>query len=416
MRTIEKVVIIGNGAMGSGAAAIFASTGLQTVILARTYAKAEAGKARAEQLAKRSLPITCQTFADLDAVVRDADFVLEAVAEDAETKRGVFAAIDRTHAQAIVASVTSGLSIAGMCEGRSPGFRARFLGVHLFNPPTHIVGCELIAHAETAADTIAAVKDLLARTGREVVECADTPGFAGNRIGFRVLNEVAQLAEEHGVAFMDSLLGAHTGRALAPLATIDLVGWDVHKAIVDHLHHHTGDRAFALPAYVQRGIDRGHLGRKTRDKGGFFRLDADKRQHVLDPITGSYLPRTDVAPACALVDTMQAARGLDAMMDVLCTSEGREAEVLRRVLLGYISYGLGLVGEVVAEARDVDRIMGFGFNWAPPSMLVDAIGAARTAKLLERTDLPVPGSVARAARTGEKLCAEDRAKFFKLAA
>lgn len=416
MRTIEKVVIIGNGAMGAGAAAVFAAAGLQTVLLARTHEKAEAGKARAEQLAKQPLPITCATFYDLDTVVRDADFVLEAVAEDADLKRGMFAAIDRTRTDAIIASVTSGLSISGMCEGRSPGFRARFLGVHLFNPPTQIVGCELIAHAETSAETVAAVTELLARTGREVVACADTPGFAGNRIGFRVLNEVAQLAEQYGVAFMDSLLGSHTGRALPPLATIDLVGWDVHKAIVDHLYQHTGDPAFVLPAYMQRGIDRGHLGRKTRDKGGFFRLDADKRQHVLDPVTGEYQPRADVAASCALVDAMQAARGLDAMMEVLCTAEGREADVLRRVLLGYISYGLGLVGEVVAEARDVDRIMGFGFHWAPPSMLVDAIGAARTVALLQQANLPVPGPVAKAAQTGEKLCAVDRAKFFKLAA
>ena len=89
------------------------------------------------------------------------------------------------------------------------------------------------------------------------------------------------------------------------------------------------------------------------------------------------------------------------------------------MLLGYICYGLGLVGEVVAQARDIDRIMGFGFHWAPPSMLVDAIGAARTATLLDKEQLPVPAAVTNAAQSGAPLHVEpalDRARFFGLAA
>jgi len=419
MREISKVVILGaNGAMGSGSAAVFAGAGIPTVLVARTNEKAEAGKARAEQIAKRALPITCASYDELGEAVRDADFILEAVAEDMETKRGLFAMLERAHTTAIVASVSSGLSIAGMCHDRSPAFRARFLGAHLFNPPTQIVGCELIPHAGTDPDVTATVDALLTRVGREVVRCADTPAFAGNRLGFKVLNEVAQLAEQHGVAFMDQLLGPHTGRALAPLATIDLVGWDVHKAIVDHLYEHTGDESFKLPAYMQRGIDLGHLGRKTRDKGGFFKMDKDKRQYVLDPKTFEYHPRAEVAPVNAFVEKMQAAGGLDQMMDLVCTSPALEAELLRRVFLGYISYGLGLVGTVVAQSRDVDRIMGFGFAWAPPSMLVDAIGPARTATLLDKHELPVPAAVTSAAQSGIPLHVEanlDRARFFKAA-
>jgi len=421
MTSIRKVVVLGgNGVMGAGAGALFAGVGLSTVLLARTIEKAEIGKARAEKLAKRELPITCGTYDDLAQNLRDADFVLESVAEDLETKRGMFAAVDRVANHAIVATVSSGLSIAAMCEGRSTQFRSHFLGVHLFNPPTAITGCELIAHRETASDVIASVRELLTTCGRQVVECADTPGFAGNRLGFRVLNEVAQLADQHGVAFMDSLLGTHTGRALPPLATIDLVGWDVHKAIVDHLHTQTGDAAFALPSYVQRGIDRGHLGRKTRDKGGFYRIDAEKRQFVLDPASGDYRPRAEVAPAGKLVERMQAAAKTGdyaSGLEILCTTDGLEAQILRRVLLGYISYGLGLVGEVVAAPRDIDRIMGYGFNWAPPSVLVDALGAARTIALLDEAGLAVPPAIIAAARANVAMFAEpfDSARFFAAA-
>ncbi|MEO6773876.1 MAG: 3-hydroxyacyl-CoA dehydrogenase family protein [Kofleriaceae bacterium] len=420
MRTIDQVVILGaNGAMGSGSAAVFAGAGIPTVMVARTAAKAELGKGRAEQLAKRALPITCASYDELGDAVRDADFILEAVAEDLATKRDLFALLERSPTIGIVASVSSGLSIAAMCEGRSPAFRERFLGAHLFNPPTAIVGCELIPHAGTDAEVVATVEALLVRVGREVVRCSDTPGFAGNRVGFKVLNEVAQLAEQHGVAFMDQLLGPHTGRALAPLATIDLVGWDVHKAIVDHLHAHTQDPAFVLPAYMQRGIDRGHLGRKTRDRGGFFRLDKDKRQFVLAPATGDYHLRAEVTAAHAFGERLQAETTLEARMELVCTSTAMEAALLRRILLGYLSYGLGLVGEVVAHARDIDRIMGFGFHWAPPSMLVDAIGAARTVTLLDQHQLPVPPVVASAAQSGAPLHVEpalDRARFFGLAA
>lgn len=436
MRSIRKVVVLGaNGAMGSGSGAVFAAAGIPTVFLARTVEEADAGRARADQLTKGTIApglVSCGSYEqDLAGALAGADLVLEAVSEDLAVKREVFAQIDRLRTQdTIVATVSSGLSIAEMCADRSASFRANFLGVHLFNPPTIIVGCELIPHAGTDPGVVAVVRDFLTNVcDREVVECADTPAFAGNRLGFKVLNEVAQLAEEHGVAFMDQLVGPHTGRALPPLATIDLVGWDVHKAIVDNLYARTHDTCratFVLPAYMQRMIDRGHLGRKTRDKGGFFRVEgkgADAKHFVLQPATGEYRPLAECMPAMpAFVEQMKAAirSGRHAgAMEVLCTAEGREADLLRRVLLGYISYGLGLVGEVVARPRDIDRIMGFGFNWAPPSVLVDAIGPSRTITMLERAQLPVPRSVVEAAAHHRAMFNEpsvDSARFFVIAA
>jgi 3-hydroxyacyl-CoA dehydrogenase len=432
MRPIRKIVVLGaNGAMGSGSGAVFASAGIPTVFLARSLEKAEAGRARAEQLSKGKVApksIAVGTYdSDLTRVVAEADLIFEAVAEEIQIKKQVFALIDRVRSPgSIVATVSSGLSIAAMCEGRSDDFKRHFLGVHLFNPPTIIAGTEIIPHAETDREVVERMRQVLEATfGRVVVECADTPAFAGNRIGFKLLNEVAQLAEEHGVAYMDQLVGAHTGRALAPLATIDLVGWDVHKAIVDNLHANTRDEAhavFALPAYMARGIERGHLGRKTKDKGGFFRMEGkgpDAVHYVLEPKTGDYKLLNDVKPPMpAFIERMKAAiksgKHPDAF-EVLCSSKGKDAQLLRRVMLGYISYALGRVGEVVKQARDVDRIMGFGFNWAPPSVLVDAIGATRTISLLEHEKLPVPAVVSAAAASGTRLFDEpsvDSGKFF----
>jgi 3-hydroxyacyl-CoA dehydrogenase len=428
MKPISRVVVLGaNGAMGSGAAAMFARAGVPTTLLARTADKAEAGRARAQQLAKGGpcAPIDIGTYeADLATSVGEADLVFEAIVEDAATKHDMFAAIERIRApDTVIATVSSGLSIAALGADLGHAFRRHFLGIHLFNPPTVLPACELIPSADTDPDVVGAVRDLLVATlERVVVDSADTPAFAGNRVGFKVLNEIAQLAEHHGVARMDRLFGAHTGRALPPLATIDLVGWDVHKAIVDNLWRNTSDHAhacFALPAYIDSGIAAGRLGRKTRDRGGFFRVEGKgptARQFVLDPATGAHEPLAD-APLPPVVELMVAAlqtgRHGDAL-DAMCGAPGEDAELLRRVMLGYISYGLGLVGEVVERASDIDRIMGFGFNWAPPGMLVDAIGATRVLDLLDDAKLPVPVVVVDHARTGAPLwMGAEPARFFR---
>lgn len=428
---IKKVVILGaNGAMGAGSGEIFAAEGIETVFLARDLDRAAKGRARAESMAKAdaiSKHIQLGTYErDLPAACATADLIFECVSEDLALKNQFFDLIEKhRRPDSIVATVSSGLSIAAMVAGRSDSFRRHFLGLHLFNPPNVIVGCEVIPHGETDPALTAFVLDFLERRlGRKVIETADLPAFAGNRIGFKVLNECAQLAEEHGVLYVDLLVGPHTGRAMAPLATVDFVGWDVHKAIVDNLYANTRDEAheaFKLPAYMQRLIDKGHLGNKTADKGGFTRREkkADKTVDVfvLDPRTGEY--RKAEKPAVPeLVKRMRELHRLgryrDAMRAMLEAS-GNEAELMRKVVLGYLSYGLGRVGEVVKAPRDVDRIMGFGFNWAPPGVLVDVMGAKNVLAALEKARLPVPKALVTHAETGKRMFTEphaDLGRFF----
>lgn len=404
---VRKVAVLGaNGVMGSGSGELFAAHGIPTFLLARDHEKAREGLDRAVALAKSEKladVIRLGTYdRDLPGAVGEADLILESLAEDLTLKRRFFATVDRHRRPgSIVATVSSGLSIAAMAEGRSEDFRRNFLGIHLFNPPNVITGCEVVAHAETSPEVVEFVVRLLERhLGRKVVRTADLPAFAGNRVGFKVLNEVAQLAAEHGVAFVDMLVGPHTGRAMAPLVTTDLVGWDVHRAIVDNLYRHTADEAhdcFAFPPYMVKLMDSGHLGDKTPGKGGFYRRvrDGGKTEvYVLDPARGEYRAAHDsLVDAPDFVPRMKrfhrAGRYREAMA-VLLEARGWEADLLRRVILGYVSYGLNRVGEVVKEARDVDRIMGFGFNWAPPSVLVDLMGVEKVVAALERAKLVVP--------------------------
>jgi len=414
----DKVVILGaSGVMGSTAAAVFAGAGYHVTMLARDLDKAgqalAAAKnaARAEAVAER---IALGAYeSDLARTAADSAIIFEALAEDLPLKREFFTRLDSCrHPDSIVATNSSGLSIAAMAEGLSDSFRRHFFGIHLYNPPQIIVGTELIPHSEADPALTAQLKQMLAkRLGRKVIVTRDLPAFVGNRVGFRVMNEAAQLAELHGVAFVDYVTGPHTGRAMAPLATVDLVGWDVHKAIVDNVHANcAADEVrehFRLPGYMAGGIREGRLGDKTAGKGGFYRRAAGRTVEVLDPKTGVYqpfIPPRQIEFVERMKSLNRVGRYRDAMA-VLARAVGPEADLARRFVLGYVSYALNRVGEVAETAADVDTIMSYGFNWAPPCAIVDLLGARETASLLGRYGLALPPVIEQAARTGARMFA-----------
>jgi 3-hydroxyacyl-CoA dehydrogenase len=408
-RRIEHVVVIGaNGAMGYGSGALFTTAVGKVTFLARSKDKADQGL-KAAINAVRSSTVgdkvdTGDYDKDFDAAVSKADLIFEAVTEDLDIKRRMFERIDKVRRpDSIVATVTSGLSINALAEGRSESFRKHFLGLHFFNPPNVIVGTELIVGKDTdpkLADFI----DVYAtkKLGRAMIRTADTAGFAGNRIGFKVLNEAAQLAEEHGPLLVDKLVGPYTGRALTPLATIDLVGFDIHRAIVDNIYKLAPDEVHAtlkLPSYMATLIEKGVLGNKT--KGGFFKVE-NKVKLVLDPRTLNYVPEAEVKlPDLSFIKTIAKlhhdGRYKEAMQ-AFVQAEGPYADIARKVVAGYISYSFHRVGEVTETIAGIDDIMGFGFNWAPPSVLVDTIGVKESVAMIEKAKLPVPKLLAEAAK------------------
>jgi len=417
-RKIERVTVLGaNGTMGYGSAALFTQAGAHVTFLARTKAKAEEGLGDAIRQV-RSPTVASQASVgdydhDLERAVGESDLVFEALTEDFAVKAAMFDRVDKHRRQdSIVATVTSGLSINQLCEGRSESFRRNFLGLHFFNPPNVIVGTELIASNETDPAVVDFV-DAYARVrlGREMVRTNDTPAFAGNRVGFKVLNEAAQLAEKLGPALVDRIIGPYTGRAMTPLATIDLVGWDIHRAIVDNVYENTNDEAHEtnrLPAYMDHLMERGVLGNKTGR--GFFYRDEEKKRHVLDPASGNYRPESDIElPSLDYIDAVAALYNEGRYkegMEIFLGADGEEAAIARKVIAGYISYAFHRVGEVTDTIDGIDRIMGMGFNWAPPSVLVDAMGAEAAVDMIEKAGLPVPGALQTAALTG------DPARFF----
>ncbi len=410
-RKIEHVAVLGaNGAMGYGSAALFTTAVPKVTFLARSKQKASEGL-KAAVNAVRSSTVASKAEVgdydkDFDAAVSKADLVFEAVTEDFDIKQKMFERIDRVRRpDSIVATVTSGLSINALAEGRSDSFRKNFIGLHFFNPPNVIVGTELIPGKDTDAKLV----DFLdvyctKRLGRVMIRTADTPGFAGNRVGFKVLNEAAQLAEEHGPLLVDRLVGPYTGRAMTPLATIDLVGWDIHRAIVDNIFKNSNDEVhptLKLPGYMAELIAKGTLGNKSG--GGFFKVE-NKVRLVLDPKSGAYKPEAEVKlPDLAYIKDVARlthdGRYKEAMK-AFVEAPGDWAALARKVVAGYISYAFNRVGEVTDTISGIDDIMGFGFNWAPPSVLVDTIGLKQTIGMIEAAKLPVPKLLESAAKSG----------------
>jgi len=411
-RKLERVVVLGaNGTMGYGSAALFTTAVPEVTLLARTKAKADEGLAAAiKQVRSPTVALRATTGDydhDLAKAVAGADLVFEALTEDFALKKEIFDRVEAARRpETIVATVTSGLSINALCAGRSDSFRKHFLGLHFFNPPNVIVGTELIAGRDTdpaLVDFIEAFATI--RLGREMVRAFDTPAFAGNRVGFKVMNEVAQLAGEIGPLLADKLVGPYTGRAMTPLATIDLVGWDIHRAIVDNVYANTDDEAHAtnrLPDFMAKGMAKGVLGNKSG--GGFFKKDGKKRL-VLDPASGDYRPEAEIAlPDLGYIAEV-AALHRDGRykegMAVFLRAKGEHAKRARKVIAGYVAYAFHRVGEVASSIDAIDRIMGLGFNAAPPSVLVDAFGVAGTVAMIEEAGLAVPAALVEAARTGK---------------
>src|SRR6185436_991833 len=123
---------------------------------------------------------------------------------------------------------------------------------------------------------------------------------------------------------------------------IDFVGWDVHKAIVDNLHAHTRDEAhaaFAMPPYMQALLDKGVLGDKSG--GGFFTKGA--------PFDGKAAELPEIARK---MSALHRVGRYQQALDAFAEAGGPDAELMRKVILGYLSYGLNRVGEVVESPTD----------------------------------------------------------------
>lgn len=275
--SIDKILIVGAGQMGSGIAQVMAQAGLAVTLWDVTQELVEKGLGRIEKALARNVQKGKLTgdeaaailgridgVATLDDKVADVDLAIEAVVEKLEVKSELFQRLDDLCPErTILASNTSSLPITTLAAvtGR-PG---KFVGMHFFNPVPVMGLVEVIKGLGTHDETIAEIDALVKRIGKTVVDATDMPGFCGNRIVIPMINE-AVFAFMEGVANVediDNVAKLGFNHPMGPLALSDLIGNDTVLSIMEVLHSSYGDSKFRPCPLLRKYVAAGWLGRKT---------------------------------------------------------------------------------------------------------------------------------------------------------
>lgn len=280
--TIQKLMVIGAGQMGSGIAQVAATAGLQVIvhdIKAEVVEKGfnlikknlsrdvEKGRKRYEEMDEIESRITLST--DL-ADARDVDVVVEAVIENMQIKSDIFRKLDEiSPPHAILASNTSSLPITEIAAvTKRPD---KVIGMHFMNPVPVMKLIEVIRGLATSDETYAIVEDLVKRMGKTAVEVHDFPGFVANRILLPMINEAIYCVYE-GVAApeaVDEIMKLGMNHPMGPLTLADFIGLDTCLSIMEVLHEGLGDSKYRPCPLLRKYVKAGWLGRKSGR--GFYR-------------------------------------------------------------------------------------------------------------------------------------------------
>lgn len=384
----KYITVVGaNGTMGANVSAIFAAFGNAKVyMVSRNKEKSQsavniAAKSVKAESIKDNLIVA--DYSMLSDCIKESDLVFESVAENLEVKIEVHSLISKyLKNDAVVCTGTSGLSISRLSECYPEDKRGRFFGVHMFNPPYQLTLCELTVSPYSNKSIYKELKEYLNNILlRTVAESKDLPAFLGNRIGFYVINEAMQYAENYqdygGIDYIDALLGPFTGRTMPPITTADFVGLDVHKAIVDNIYENTNDyvhKKFILPGYVQKLIDQKKLGRKSGE--GLYKLIKNEygEKHILvyDIKLGIYREEIEYNfPFAILMKKYLRDGDYNDAIRVLINNKSQEADICLRFLLRYIVYSLYTSEHVGYNLRVADDVMATGFTWCPPFAMME---------------------------------------------
>jgi 3-hydroxybutyryl-CoA dehydrogenase len=266
----EDVLVVGAGQMGGGIAQVVAASGRRVSLhdpfpgaIDRGLAAmrkslerlAEKGGAPADDVLARVTPV--------DDLV-EADLLIEAVVEDAQTKEDIFRRADSVLPEsAILASNTSSIPITSLAAVTQRP--ERVIGMHFFNPVPVLKLVEVIRAVQTSDETAAAIVQLARDLGKEPAEARDFPGFVSNRILMPFINEAAYALMD-GVAdaeAIDTIARLGFAHPMGPLALADLIGLDTCVSIMEVLHHGLGDPKYAPCPLLRQYVQAGRLGRKS---------------------------------------------------------------------------------------------------------------------------------------------------------
>jgi 3-hydroxybutyryl-CoA dehydrogenase len=276
--SMERIFVAGAGLMGHGIAQVHAAIGKRVTLYEPDIGRARAGRERIAANLERALAKGKIDSNDRDAIVgrilatdnldlvRSADLVVEAVFEDLEVKKALWASLDeRAPASTIFASNTSSISIDALARAVSPERREQFVGMHFFSPVPVMPLVELIRGSATTDATEAAIRELTGELDKKLIVSADRPGFIVNRILMPFLAEAMRTFEEGTGTAEDVDTGARVGlnHPMGPLELADFIGLDVCLNVMKVLHEGIGGDHFRPPEVLEKLVAEGHLGQKT---------------------------------------------------------------------------------------------------------------------------------------------------------
>ncbi|MDP9268122.1 MAG: 3-hydroxyacyl-CoA dehydrogenase NAD-binding domain-containing protein [Acidobacteriota bacterium] len=449
-KRIDKVAVLGAGTMGARIAAHLANAGVPCFLLdivppgtAPDAPKADRNKIVSAGLeaAKKSKPaafftaaaarlVTIGNFEDDLALLQQADWIIEAVAENLEIKRGLLKKVEAVRRPgAIITTNTSGLPVAKIAEGFSEDFRKSWFGTHFFNPPRYMRLLELITTPDSdpaAVEAVSRFGDV--RLGKGIVHAKDTPNFIANRIGtFSVLNVMRVMQElDLSIEDVDALTGTAVGwPKSATFRTIDLVGLDILGHVVANLTSVrvaadgqasgkatlSDERSdLAVPAFYQQMLERKLLGDKTG--GGFYKrvkgAPEGQDRLALDWKTLEYAPRKK--PKFPQLEMAKSIESLPERLKMLFSGDpakDKAAAFYWTTLSDLWTYAANRIPEISDTVVEIDRAMKLGFNWElGPFELWDAAGVPQTVARMKKEGKPVAANV-------EKLLAGGAASWYQ---
>jgi 3-hydroxyacyl-CoA dehydrogenase len=442
---IEKVAVLGAGTMGARIAALLADAGVPCFLLDIVPSElTPEEKARGLSLsdprvrnrivragldaALKARPaafftpadaarITIGNFGDNLAWCAEADWIIEAVAENLEIKRKL---LDRVAAVrrpgVIVTTNTSGLPIRLIAAGASAEFQEHWAGAHFFNPPRYMKLVELIPGPTTRPEVLDTLADFCDRTlGKGVVRAKDTPNFIANRIGTFAMLQAIRLMGQLGMTIEE--VDACTGPAIgwprsATFRTADIVGLDVLTHVVQNIYENVPDdesrEVYRISPIVEDMVRRGWLGEKS-GRGFYQRVKkgGDNEILTLDPEKMEYRPR-----AKARFASLEAVRGIESLPERLRALldpviAGQPGDKAQQFIWGVYSetclYAARRIPEISDSIADVDHAMRWGFAWElGPFELWDVLGVERMVQRFRQEKRELPPLVTRLLASGKK--------------